>query len=827
MIRLSTRSTASFLAMATVLGLGHAGAAQAAMTVSDDAVTVDGAADPAADEAQDNSGAATPEDVGQSRDTGLTEIIVTATKRETNLQRTPISISVMGNEDIKKRHVQSLLDLGDGSIPSLRVATYESRQTALTVGIRGIVPGDANQPAREPGVGVYIDGIYLARQHGLNAALFEIERIEVLKGPQGTLFGRNTEGGAVNIISRAPTGEFAGRLTVGAGNFGSYNGQIHLDLPEVAGFSFKIDGVISHQNPTVRNPLEGQTGWNQYHRYGGRIATRWKPSDNFTADLAFDISRDENTPFYSQLINFNPNGLPVATVAEIIANGNALPAGKIAPLPPQVVVTGARLSVADIGVPQQTSLGKTKGFTSNLRWDVAGNLQLRSITAWRTVDSEQWDNSGGAHRSPSFLPNGSNATFSRYSISFLDARQFSQEFQAVGSLPNLDYVLGLYYFNERAEEVAGNPNTNQWATNTTTGAITFSIRDAMLWQRANLPLARASFAFSKSYAAFGQATWTPPGFDSLHVTLGGRFTHDQKRGDLYRVNNVASTFPFSFKYNRFDPLAIVAWDATEGINLYAKYSTGYRAGGASSRSAIYRTFGPESVKSYEAGLKTEFLDRRVRFNVAGYIMNRYDSQFDFDFYLVQSNGTVRHTLDTVNARGVTKIRGIEADLTIRPADGLSMNLSYAYTYWKVPPTPNPLVAGNPLQPLFLVYTPPHAASGSIDYALPLSSESAMALKFHVDANYSARHYSFDNEPVLVDSSFLVNARLSIADIAVAAGGQTLTIAAWARNLFNEAHIYRRSNANRVPIDGNFRTVVGDYANFNAPRTFGVEATVKF
>jgi iron complex outermembrane receptor protein len=771
----------------------------------------------AADEAAD----AAAEAADASQDTsGLTDIVVTATKRETNLQETPIAIAVMGDEDIKKRHVQSLLDLGDGSIPSLRVATYESRQTALTVGIRGIVPGDANQPAREPGVGVYIDGIYLARQHGLNAGLFEVERIEVLKGPQGTLFGRNTEGGAVNLVSKAPTGEFGGKVSAGIGNFGSYNAGLHVNLPEVAGVSFKLDGVISHQDPTVRNPLEGQTGWNQYHRYGGRVAARWKPASNFTADFAFDISRDENTPFYSQLLNFNPDGYPVATLAEIQANGGQLPAGKIAPLPGMVVAADKRMDVADIGVPQQPSLGKTKGFSSNLRWSVADGLELRSITAWRTVDSEQWDNSGGAHRSPSFLPGQS---FSRYSISFLNARQFSQELQAVGSLGNVDYVAGLYYFNERAEEVAATPNTNTW-NSTGTG---YTIRDAMTWQRSALSISRASYANSKSYAAFGQMTWTPASLEALHLTVGGRYTHDEKSGDLYKVNNAASAFPFAFKYNRFDPLAIVAWDAADGVNLYAKYSTGYRAGGASSRSINFATFGPENVKAYEVGAKTEFFDRRVRFNLVGYIMNRYDSQFDFDFYLVQPNGTIRHTLETVNASGVTKIRGIEADLTVRPTDNLTMGVSYAYTYWKVPATPNPLVAGNPLQPLFLVYTPPHALSGNLDWTMPLSSDNDMALKLHVDANYSDPHYSFDNEPVLVDKSFLVNARLAVADIPMGQGGQKLTVAAWARNLFNESHIYRRSNANRVPIDGNYRAVVGDYANFNAPRTFGVEATISF
>ncbi|MFT3965161.1 MAG: TonB-dependent receptor plug domain-containing protein, partial [Sphingobium sp.] len=142
----------------------------------------------------------------------LDDIVVTATKRETNLQKTPISINVVNTEMIKDRHVQSLFDLADGGVPSLRVTTFEARQSALTIGIRGIVPLDANQPAREQGVGVYIDGVYLGRQHGLNAALFDTERVEVLKGPQGTLFGRNTEGGALSIVTKAPNGEFGGRV---------------------------------------------------------------------------------------------------------------------------------------------------------------------------------------------------------------------------------------------------------------------------------------------------------------------------------------------------------------------------------------------------------------------------------------------------------------------------------------------------------------------------------------------------------------------------------------------------------------------------------------
>jgi iron complex outermembrane receptor protein len=738
----------------------------------------------ATDEANDDAGEA-----AQNSD-GLTEIVVTATKRETNLQDTPISMAVMGEEDLKRRQVQSLLDLADGGIPSLRVATFESRQTALTVGMRGIVPGDANQPAREQGVGVYMDGVYLGRQHGLNSGFLDIERVEVLKGPQGTLFGRNTEGGAVNIVTRQPSGEFGGRVTAGVGSFGSYSGQLRLDLPEVAGFSIKLDAGVQHQNATTKNPLSGQFGWNYFHRTGGRVAVKWQPTDTLTATVSADMGRDANTSFLSQLLNYNPLGRPVATLAQIAANSNRVPSGFIAPLPSIVSKAGE-------------------------------NIELRSITAWRTVSDRQFDNSGGAYRTPVFLP---NTTFSRYSIATLDQRQFSQEFQAVGNLgDSIDYVAGVYYFNERAEDAARTPNTNRWNADGTG----FSIVDPATYPLS--PTARASFAFAKSYAVYGQATYTPAGIEQLHLTVGGRYTKDKKNGSLFTLNGAASSLTFTQNNNRFDPLVTLAWEATSDINFYAKYATGYRAGGASSRSLTYRSFDPESVKSYELGMKGEFFDRTVRLNLAGYIMDRTNSQVDFNFFIPQTNGTVRNTLETVNAEGTTKIRGIEADLTIRPTNGLSMGLSYAYTYTKIPPARNtvqealnatlPIPITTPVfQDVYIVYTPKHALSGSIDYEVPVGGAGA-AIKFHADANYSSPSFTFDNEAVKNEKSFLVNARLSLADIPVSGNGQELTIALWSRNLFNESHIYRRSNANGP--------VLGDYGNFNAPRTFGLEATVKF
>ncbi|HVQ10203.1 MAG TPA: TonB-dependent receptor [Allosphingosinicella sp.] len=755
--------------------------------------------------AEGGSGAAVPAEAAAAEDdqSGLATIVVTATRRETDLQRTPISISVMNAEDLADRHVKSLTDLADGSIPGLRVATFEARQSALTIGIRGIVPLDANQPAREQGVGVYIDGVYLGRQHGLGAALLDVERIEVLKGPQGTLFGRNTEGGAVNMVTRAPSGDFGMRTTLGVGNFGGYNADTHINLPAIGNLSFKLDAAIQHQNATVRDPLPGQAGWNAFDRRGLRLAARWRPSEALTADLAFDISRDANTPFYSQLLNYNPLGLPIGPAA------GALPAGQIRPLPPIVEVEGTRrMGVADIGVPQQPSVDKAAGASLRLSWRAAPWIELRSISAWRRVEVEQWDNSGGAHRVPAFTANGN---FSRYSLAGLWQHQFSQELQAVGSIPQLDYTFGLYYFDEKASDDAATPSTNRWNADGTA----YTINDPTPTVRGSRSLDRASTAWSRSYAAYGQATWTPDLLDGIvHLTLGGRYTHDRKRGILSIVNNAPTNFTFAQTTNRFDPMATLAIDPAQGIQVYARYATGYRAGGASSRSLTYRAFGPEEVRSYEIGAKSELFGRRLRLNLAGFRMDRTGSQIDFNLVTPQPNGSTRNTLETINAPGTTRIWGVEIEATARLTEGLTLSAAYAYTHTSVPPTLNPF--SNQIQPVFIVFTPRNAVSGAIDYSVPVRGATFRA---HLDANYADATQTFDITPVTNDSSFIVNGRLSLADIGVGSGGATLALSLWARNLLNEAHVYRRDPANRATL--------GDYGNFNAPRTYGIDATIAF
>ena len=771
----------------------------------------------------------------------LSEVIVTATKSETNLQKTPIAISVIGGMQMADRHAESLISLQDGAIPSLRIATFEARQSALTVGIRGIVPFDANQTARDQGVGVYIDGVYLGRQQGLNTALFDLERIEVLRGPQGTLFGRNTEGGALSIVTKNPTGVFGGRITAGIGNFGAYNTELHQDFPEFGHLAIKVDGLIQHQGPTTKNPANGQAGWNQYDRKGGRISGLYTPNDAFSALVSADYAKDDNTPFFSQLVSYNPYGKRVRTLAEVTAGPAGAPAGTINPLASLVRVHTDRQTVSDIGTVQQPSVDETGGLSALLKYRVSPGLELRSITAARAVGTNQWDNSGIEARNV-FAP---NANFGRYSLSDLYQRQFSQEFQAVGAFgDSFTYVGGLYYFKEHVKESAASPFTNQWNADGTAFTIRSSYGTSKAtaatagWEYGTRFITRASQADAESYAAYGQGTYTPASIQALHLTVGGRFTKDKRDGTLYVVNGKPTAFNFNYDKSRFDPLVNLAYDAADGISLYAKYSTGYRAGGANDRSANFQAFDAEEVKSYEVGAKMDLLDRRLRVNLAAYAMDRSNSQIDFDNVDTTPGSPTQgaHTEETRNASGTSKIRGFEAELTAKPMEGMTVGLSYAYTDVKIPAAPFPFTGnadvpqGTPF-PVNVVYTPPNAASAYIDYEMPVGE---LTLRGHLDANYADAQYAFQTEfadvsptgkfvqnvAVKTDSSFIVNASVTLADINMGgAGGATASLSLWSRNLLDESHIYRISAANRGTI--------GDYANFNPPRTYGVELRVKY
>ena len=766
---------------------------------------------------------------------GLKEIVVTAQKRSENLQDTPIAISVLTNEGITNRHVQSLVDLGDGAIPSLRVAPFFSRPGALIVNVRGVgVLSDSNQPARDQGVGVYIDGVYLGRPQALGAALFEVSNIEVLKGPQGTLFGRNTEGGALNITSVRPRGEFRLDATAGLGNFGSYNGVVHLDLPSMGNVAFKIDGIITKREGTVKNPLAGQSNFNSFDRRGVHVEALWKASPTFTVDASFDTGYDATTTLDQQLI-----GGPYAVAAS--ANDPAIAANVLAAA---ATISTTRISASPIGGLEAPSIGKTIGGRVNLEWQSSSSLLLKSISAYRELTQGQFDNAGIAAAfvtRPTATFTG--ATFQRYSLASFRQNQVSEELQAIGELPRLKFSAGALYYQERVEDNAQAPFA---AAFTDAAGSTYTPN---LSATVGAVIQRASKVTTTSIGAYGQATYTPDiAGDIVHLTGGLRWTQDKKLGSLFTINgalppgingNPAAAIPLNYKQSRVDPLVNLSIDASRDVHLYGKWSTGYKSGGANSRSLSYAPFNPETVSMFEIGAKTEFLDHKVRLNVAGYVGTYKNIQLDFsgqyeDFINGVRVVTTRTTTDTVNAPSNGRLKGVEAELTIAPTRGLTLSGSFAYNSVKIPDTINPfkqtingvIVTVNAPQHIYQVYTPEYSASAAIDYETPVGDAT---LKLHFDGNYDSGYYGnytdalidSTNRAVRIvqpkgDSAFVVNGRIAIADIDMGSTGAKLMVSAWARNLFNEEHVFLKSTS----------ATGGTTGFFNDPRTFGFELNIK-
>lgn len=746
----------------------------------------------------------------------LEVVVVTAQKRTENLQDTPISVSVLNAQALEERGVKSLVDLGNGAIPSLKVAPFFSRPGALIMNIRGIgVLSDSNQPARDQGVGVYVDGVYLGRPQGLGVALYDIENIEVLKGPQGTLFGRNTSGGAVNIVTKKPSGKLKLSTTAGISNFDGRKVELHLDLPEVANISAKIDGIITTRAGWVDNPLDGAEDYGSFTRRGYRVGFLWEPSSNFSADYAYDNGYDETSTLYFQLLE-----------AGTFKQAARAPARY------------GRVTKAHTGLPQQPSIGKTDGHRLGADWNITDSLRLKYIGSYRELTQTQWDNANAETGMSNATGVFTGFGFGRYSLAFFTQDQFSHELQVIGETQRLKYVAGALYYRENVEDSAGAFNTARF-----TDAIG-SNYEILALDYNNQRVDRASKVQTTSIGVFGQATYTPNFLnDRLHITLGGRWTEDEKVGSLFTingalpvVNGVSAARNFNKKWDRFDPLVNVSFDISDDILIYAKRSSGYKSGGANSRSLFYLGFNPEIVTMNEIGAKAEFFNRRMRLNLAAYNGTYEDIQLDFSAQYVQidpatglTSTTLRTTTETFNAPGQGDLSGFEADFTFVATDRLTLSASYANNKVDIPATINPFRQSNgqfitvPI-PIYQVYTPEHSGSVALDYEAPLFGATFVG---HVDANFDNGYYAnytdvaYDpvTRAVTVfqpkgDSSFNVNARIALTDIVV--GDATATIALWSRNLLDEEHVFYKSKSVLQGVQG----------FYNEPRTYGLEVKLK-
>ncbi|MBR7618735.1 TonB-dependent receptor [Phenylobacterium sp. 20VBR1] len=817
---------------------------------------------------------------------GLSEVVVTAERRETNLQKTPISVSVVSAKAIEDRHIYSLTDLNDGAAPGLTVTPFASRPFNVILNIRGVgIMSDTNQPAGESGIGVYLDGVYLGRPQGLDAGLYDLQAIEVLKGPQGTLFGRNTEGGALNITTKKPTGKFGMEMLAGLGNYGSYESQFHLNLPEYRDISFKLDAMIQSHDGWVKNPMAGQRDWNEASRRGLRAQLRWAPTDTFTADYAYDTSHTEDTTIF----------------------GYTVKAANNVTISPLSVVPNSRIDVAPIGSYLQPSLGDTYGHSLNMRWDVLPWLQLKSISAYRNLYQDQYS-LPGTTGIPITANLGAGQNFERLSIAQFKQDQYSQELQAIGQVERLKFIVGGLYFRETTADQAQAFNTLHWDTNGIASGITPIVYtpfgNSVLGPNAclttpaacasnynnfygqpgqttlvqglypNIGVDRASENTTESFGVYGQATWTPPILeDRVRLTAGLRWSKDTKDGQLLVVNNARPFLPDANgqltnvqgvvkrnqSWQRVNPMVNIAFDVTPDISAYAKWSTGYRAGGFNSRSITYSSYDPEEISMFEAGVKSEFFDHRARLNIAA-----YTGDYDNIYYNITANyntfttdpktgqlvvvsGSTRTIEDTYNMSGKGKVSGVEVDFDLAPIEGLIISGSYTYASTDMPlfadPVPRPqinsagVVTGYALNTPTVyhqLYTPENRVTGAIDYRREVFNDATLSL--HFDGAWNDGQYSSTGDvstgtkdasgktiylPQLkTEAGAIYNARISISDIGLADSGARLAVAIWARNLFDSNLLIGRSGSYIQPSS----SVTG---SFNDPRTYGATVSVKY
>jgi iron complex outermembrane recepter protein len=630
----------------------------------------------------------------------LSEVVVTAEYRETKLQDTPIAITALTSEMIEQQGATKLSDILT-SAPSVvfrpQSAAFGESVTAF---IRGFGQADFD-PAFEPGVGLYIDDVYYPRLTGANFDLMDVERVEVLRGPQGTLEGRNSEGGAIRFVTRRPTGDGSGYMTA------TYGTRNRLDLRAGADFKLaehlfaRLAGAFADQNgyvdvysygclfPASGVPAPGGGTKCKQYSLGDigyralRGSLRFNPSEQLDVLLSADYIRDHHNNGAEVLLYGNqgnpnsdtPNGLPLDSRflcgkwCNYTTLGNAAGsyvAGLIPPLNgfPLPATSGQQLNTFD-----------AYDFALNVDVGISDAFKVNSITGYHN-----WTNqfSIDGDLSPAQTQFGNNT---------LDHWFWSEELRLNMEFgQHLHGTLGGYYSNERT---------------------TYYTLQDIRYVSAGLPPSLCPLPTptcpifplqfigndpvqTTSKAAFGTVTWDIT--DALSLTGGVRYTKDSKSYTFYRFNLDGTTInPFIgtglsgktsvFEGSRTDYHFSLDYRFNPAVLAYASVGTGYKAGGIGPRPfnpAQAIGFGPEKLTSYELGLKTDLLDRRVRFNTAVFYNDFKDAQLVL-LSCPQFGGPGPCALPQ-NA-GNAKVAGVEAEIVASPLPGLQFDLSGSYLHW--------------------------------------------------------------------------------------------------------------------------------------------------
>jgi len=618
---------------------------------------------------QDNSSAS------DDQATGVQDIVVTAQRRQESAQNVPIAISAFSADQLRSAGIASALDIGQ-LVPNLIVQNNTGLGSANAYYLRGL--GNTETIATfDPPVGTYVDDIYLSRQNANNLNLFDVERVEVLRGPQGTLFGRNTTGGAVNVILRQPGKEFGGYLEAG---YGAYNKKLvrgSVDMPISDAFQIKLSGYWQDDDGYTLNTTTGQR-LNDDDGWGLRLgfhADLWTGA-TWNASYAHIAANGEN------ILNFlcdpaNPtrcNGR-FSTTGLSEAQGAA---GFAA-----LGVTGRK---AGFGLGNNTD---TNLVTSNLTFDVGADTSVSLITGY--VDQTQryaldfYDGRSGPTVAAPLPPVRGYTRGSFTIINDGKTDQFSQEVKLNGKLFNnfVEYVAGFYYLKEN---------------NTTDFADVFALSAATSLLLGDRTLRNTTEAF----AGYAQADFNLT--EKLKLTAGIRYTDETKtlhffdqrascrvatpaasclfdRNFVVPANGttvpVAAPIPLKLQTKQWTPRFALNYKLNDDILLYASATRGFKSGGWNARGYTPQAvlpFNPETVWSYEGGIKSEWFNRKLRANVTVYreevgnlqtpsgIVNPATGAISF---------VTRNFADYVNT-------GVEAEFTVVPTKGLNLYANFGF-----------------------------------------------------------------------------------------------------------------------------------------------------
>ncbi|WP_373079925.1 TonB-dependent receptor [Zhongshania sp.] len=681
-----------------------------------------------------------------ANDLALEEILVTAEKRETSLQDTPISILAFSSERLERFGISDLGDIA-GLAPNVTITPFPNSRSSLVVFMRGVGNNDS-QSTQDPAVGIYLDGVYVARSIGLTSDVADLERIEVLRGPQGTLYGRNTTGGAINLITAKPIDDFAVSQQFSAGNRGYWRSLSKIESGKVGDFAGKISYLESGHDGWVENTGAGKN-FGEEEKQAGRAAVRWDLSDALAIDYAYDFSNIDGPQHFYQVTSSPGNALP-NTSAERSDSGSWN--GGVEPSATEV--SGHSL-IASLDTP----------------WGV-----LKSISGYRELAEDIVQDYGGG--SPGFKI--------RVGI---EQDQFSQEFQFVGEHGEAwRYVAGIYYFKEHGTEketdtvpvqtpapLPANPLVPPSVT-------TVTLED------------RQIYSTSEAYAAYGQLTWSPALLDHrLDVTLGGRYTADEraarKDSAVYFTGGEQSD---SATWSNFNPSLTLDYSWTEELSTFAKVVTAYKSGGYNVRSTedgFTPPFDEEHMVSYELGVKSSWFNNRISVNASAFRAEYEDMQLQ----QITNNATIFLT-DVFNV-GEAQIDGFEVDVMAVLMRGLTMQVSYGYTdadfIEYIDQRGGSQTEGENLaNQAEMPYAPEHNYTVGLEYMRAVGSASSpMMLNASIDYQWTDERYGTafndDMSGFFLDDYGLVNARLALSDISL--GRLGLEVALWGRNLTDEEY----------------------------------------